>query len=55
MVGENVAKIRTDMMKEQLATFRTQLEEFARKHKVFLKKKKKLKRANFDVVIVFDH
>lgn len=34
MLGENVAKIRTDMMKEQLATFRSQLEEFARKHKV---------------------
>jgi hypothetical protein len=33
-LGENVAKIRTDLMKEQLATFRNQLEEFARKHKV---------------------
>lgn len=26
--------MRTDVMKEQLATFRSQLEEFARKHKV---------------------
>lgn len=34
LLGENVAKLRTDMMKEQLATFRSQLEEFARKHKV---------------------
>lgn len=34
-LGENVAKLRTDLMKEQLATFRSQLEEFARKHKVF--------------------
>ena len=34
MLGENVAKIRTDLMKEQLATFRSQLEDFARKHKV---------------------
>ncbi|GJM99322.1 hypothetical protein PR202_ga16412 [Eleusine coracana subsp. coracana] len=34
LVGENVAKVRTDVMKEQLATFRSQLEEFARKHKV---------------------
>ena len=34
LLGENVAKIRTDLMKEQLATFRSQLEEFARKHKV---------------------
>uniref|UniRef100_A0A0E0BM10 KIB1-4 beta-propeller domain-containing protein n=1 Tax=Oryza glumipatula TaxID=40148 RepID=A0A0E0BM10_9ORYZ len=34
LVGENVAKVRTDVMKEQLATFRTQLEEFALKHKV---------------------
>lgn len=33
-VGENVAKVRTDVMQEQLATFRSQLEEFARKHKV---------------------
>lgn len=36
LLGENVAKIRTDMMKEQLATFRSQLEDFARKHKVRL-------------------
>jgi len=34
LLGENVAKIRTDLMKEQLATFRSQLEDFARKHKV---------------------
>ena len=34
LLGENVAKLRTDMMKEQLATFKSQLEEFARKHKV---------------------
>jgi ESCRT-II complex subunit VPS22 len=34
VVGENVAKVRTDVMKEQLTTFRSQLEEFARKHKV---------------------
>ncbi|CAH2040583.1 unnamed protein product [Thlaspi arvense] len=33
VLGENVAKLRTDLMKEQLATFRSQLEEFARKHK----------------------
>ncbi|KAF3955399.1 hypothetical protein ACB098_06G040600 [Castanea mollissima] len=38
LVGENVAKIRTDMMKEQLATFRSQLEEFARKHKNDIRK-----------------
>ncbi|XP_024520509.1 vacuolar protein sorting-associated protein 22 homolog 1 isoform X1 [Selaginella moellendorffii] len=37
-VGENVARIRTDLLKEQLATFRTQLEEFARKHKHDIKK-----------------
>ena len=35
LLGENVAKIRTDLMKEQLTTFRSQLEDFARKHKVF--------------------
>jgi hypothetical protein len=33
-LGENVATIWKDFMKEQLATFREQLEEFARKHKV---------------------
>ncbi|KAG1326504.1 vacuolar protein sorting-associated protein 22 [Cocos nucifera] len=38
LVGENVAKIRTDLMKEQLATFRSQLEEFARKHKNDIRK-----------------
>jgi hypothetical protein len=36
LLGENVAKIRTDMMKEQLSTFRSQLEDFARKHKVLV-------------------
>lgn len=34
LLGENVAKLRTDLMKEQLSTFRSQLEDFARKHKV---------------------
>ncbi|KAL3649740.1 hypothetical protein CASFOL_006143 [Castilleja foliolosa] len=34
LLGENVAKLRTDLMKEQLTTFRSQLEDFARKHKV---------------------
>ncbi|KAG9456039.1 hypothetical protein H6P81_000547 [Aristolochia fimbriata] len=38
LLGENVAKIRTDLMKEQLSTFRTQLEEFARKHKNDIRK-----------------
>ncbi|KAK9156599.1 hypothetical protein Scep_003173 [Stephania cephalantha] len=38
LVGENVAKIRTDLMKEQLATFRSQLEDFARKHKNDIRK-----------------
>lgn len=38
LLGENVAKIRTDLMKEQLSTFRSQLEEFARKHKNDIKK-----------------
>lgn len=33
-VGENVARVKADLMKEQLATFRSQLEDFARKHKV---------------------
>ncbi|XP_042406458.1 vacuolar protein sorting-associated protein 22 homolog 1-like isoform X2 [Zingiber officinale] len=37
-VGENVARIRTDLMKEQLTTFRSQLEEFARKHKNDIRK-----------------
>ncbi|EOY12434.1 PREDICTED: vacuolar protein sorting-associated protein 22 homolog 1 isoform X3 [Theobroma cacao] len=37
LLGENVAKLRTDLMKEQLATFRSQLEEFARKHKELCK------------------
>ncbi|POO00387.1 ESCRT-2 complex, Snf [Trema orientale] len=37
-LGENVAKIRTDLMKEQLATFRSQLEDFARKHKNDIRK-----------------
>lgn len=38
LLGENVAKIRTDMMKEQLSTFRSQLEDFARKHKNDIRK-----------------
>ncbi|KAI4306080.1 hypothetical protein L6164_029389 [Bauhinia variegata] len=38
LLGENVAKIRTDLMKEQLDTFRSQLEEFARKHKNDIRK-----------------
>ncbi|KAK8706052.1 hypothetical protein V6N13_049630 [Hibiscus sabdariffa] len=38
VLGENVAKLRTDLMKEQLATFRSQLEEFARKHKNDIRK-----------------
>ena len=38
LLGENVAKIRTDLMKEQLATFRSQLEDFARKHKNDIRK-----------------
>ncbi|KAE8725496.1 Vacuolar protein sorting-associated protein 22-like protein 1 [Hibiscus syriacus] len=37
VLGENVAKLRIDLMKEQLATFRSQLEEFARKHKELCK------------------
>ncbi|XP_021993510.1 vacuolar protein sorting-associated protein 22 homolog 1 isoform X2 [Helianthus annuus] len=36
LLGENVAKLRTDLMKEQLSTFRSQLEDFARKHKMQL-------------------
>ncbi|XP_044473377.1 vacuolar protein sorting-associated protein 22 homolog 1-like [Mangifera indica] len=38
LLGENVAKLRTDLMKKQLATFRSQLEEFARKHKNDIRK-----------------
>ncbi|KAK4278454.1 hypothetical protein QN277_016297 [Acacia crassicarpa] len=38
LVGENVAKVKTDMMKGQLATFRSQLEEFAHKHKHDIRK-----------------
>ncbi|KAI3862226.1 hypothetical protein MKX03_005535 [Papaver bracteatum] len=38
LLGENVAKIRTDLMKEQLTTFRSQLEDFARKHKNDIRK-----------------
>ncbi|CAI0379929.1 unnamed protein product [Linum tenue] len=38
LLGENVAKLRTDLMKEQLATFRSQLEDFARKHKNDIRK-----------------
>ncbi|KAL3851225.1 hypothetical protein ACJIZ3_013107 [Penstemon smallii] len=37
-LGENVAKLRTDLMKEQLDTFRSQLEDFARKHKNDIRK-----------------
>ena len=33
-LGENVATTWKDFMKEQPTTFREQLEEFARKHKV---------------------
>ncbi|KAI3850371.1 hypothetical protein MKX03_000839, partial [Papaver bracteatum] len=33
LLGENVAKIRTYLMKEKLTTFHSQLEDFARKHK----------------------
>jgi arginyl-tRNA--protein-N-Asp/Glu arginylyltransferase len=46
LVGENVAKVRTDVMKEQLATFRTQLEEFALKHKVNSNRKLVIRRNN---------
>ncbi|ONK81937.1 uncharacterized protein A4U43_C01F34450 [Asparagus officinalis] len=38
LIGENVAKVRTDLMNQQLATFRSQLEEFARKHKNDIRK-----------------
>ncbi|EPS59887.1 hypothetical protein M569_14918, partial [Genlisea aurea] len=38
VLGENVAKLRTDLMKEQLSTFRSQLEDFARKHKNDIRK-----------------
>ncbi|MCO5567053.1 hypothetical protein L7F22_020738 [Adiantum nelumboides] len=38
LLGENVAKIRMDLMKEQLSTFKSQLEDFARKHKNDIKK-----------------
>ncbi|XP_004294366.1 PREDICTED: vacuolar protein sorting-associated protein 22 homolog 1 [Fragaria vesca subsp. vesca] len=37
-LGQNVAQIRTDLMKEQLATFKSQLEDFARKHKNDIRK-----------------
>ncbi|CAM6097855.1 unnamed protein product [Calypogeia fissa] len=37
-LGEDVAKARTDQMQQQLAVFRNQLEEFARKHKNDIKK-----------------
>ncbi|KAG6541184.1 hypothetical protein Mapa_017418 [Marchantia paleacea] len=37
-LGEDVAKARTESMKEQLSVFRTQLEDFARKHKNDIKK-----------------
>ncbi|GFP82755.1 vacuolar protein sorting-associated protein 22 homolog 1 [Phtheirospermum japonicum] len=38
LLGENVAKLRMDLMKEQLTTFRSQLEDFARKHKNDIRK-----------------
>ncbi|VAI37507.1 unnamed protein product [Triticum turgidum subsp. durum] len=38
LVRANVAKVRTDVMQEQLATFRSQLDEFARKHKSDIRK-----------------
>jgi len=38
LLGENVAKLKMDLMKEQLATFRSQLEDFARKHKNDIRK-----------------
>lgn len=38
-LGEDVAKMRMDQMKEQLETFRTHLEDFARKHKGEIRKK----------------
>ena len=34
LLGENVAKLRTDLMKERVSSFHSQLEDFARKHKV---------------------
>eukprot|EP00271_Cylindrocystis_brebissonii_P008267 TRINITY_DN22316_c1_g1_i1.p2 TRINITY_DN22316_c1_g1~~TRINITY_DN22316_c1_g1_i1.p2 ORF type:complete len:253 (+),score=61.15 TRINITY_DN22316_c1_g1_i1:477-1235(+) len=37
-LGENVATQRVEQMKEQLETFKTFLEDFARKHKVEIKK-----------------
>ncbi|KAL5973915.1 hypothetical protein ACLOJK_030574 [Asimina triloba] len=38
LLGEDLAKVRTDTMKEQLTKFRSQLEEFARKHKNDIRK-----------------
>lgn len=38
LAGENVAKIKNDIMKEQLTTFKSQLEDFARKHKNDIRK-----------------
>lgn len=38
LLGENVAKLRTDLLKEQLATFRSMLEDFAGKHKNDIRK-----------------
>ncbi|GAB2232670.1 hypothetical protein Droror1_Dr00011715 [Drosera rotundifolia] len=38
LVGENVAKVKADLLKEQLATFRSHLEDFARKHKNDIRK-----------------
>ena len=34
LLGENVAKLRTDLMKELVSSFHSQLEDFARKHKM---------------------
>lgn len=38
LLGENVAQLKADLMKQQLATFRSQLEDFARKHKNDIRK-----------------
>ncbi|KAK6946881.1 Snf8/Vps36 family [Dillenia turbinata] len=38
LLGASVAKRRTDLMKEQLVTFRSQLEDFARKHRNDIRK-----------------
>ncbi|CDY29270.1 BnaC01g19220D [Brassica napus] len=38
VIRRECGKVQTDMMKEQLATFKSQLEEFARKHKNDIRK-----------------